>query len=412
MDKHIDAAITWLSESDIRNTDEAKVSFGGISNGYFYRDKTYQYVYNEITGYAINVFIAIYKWTGEEKYLRYSKNAADYLIRQQNPDTKAFESKAISHSLVFPDLTRVSNCYSFDNAIILHGLVNLFNVTGDEKYRHCCQELGDWLTTMQKTDGSFYSHYDVQEKSLHHPYDDFFYDNGCLHVKNAIGLIYLGQLSGDNRYTDAGLKACDWGIRLLANDGLFWANTNRKYVFTHAHCYATEGYLYAYQLSRQDEYLAVAQKAADALISLQNEDGSLYRIYKNKITMRRWFGTKYKMAFRQWRNERKIPWKTVDATAQSARIWALLHSVTSDGKYLIAAEQAIEFIQNNQILDSDDQNMRGGFYYQRSDKNQGIEATLSNGMYTWCTQFGLSAYMMVQMAKNDKPFGEIIEFLY
>jgi uncharacterized protein YyaL (SSP411 family) len=412
MDKHIDAAITWLSESDIRNRDQAKPSFGGINNGYIYKDKTYQYVYNEITGYAINAFLVIYKWTGDKKYLDYSKNAADYLIRQQNTAANAFESRAIPHSLVLPNLQKINKCYSFDNAIILHGMVNLYKITEDEKYQRCCLDLGNWLTTTQKDNGSFFSHYDAQEKILDHPYDEFFFDHGCLHVKNAIGLIYLGQLTKDRRYEDAGLKICNWSKKLLADDGLFWANQRKKYVFTHAHCYATEGYLFAYHLSRQAIFLDIARKAGEGLIGLQNQDGSLFRIYKNKLSMKRWIGNTYKMSFKRWRSERKHPWKTIDATSQAARIWMLLYSIEKEEKYLNAANQAIAFIKSNQVLSTEDQNMFGGFYYQSCEKIGNGGRKINEGMYAWCTQFGMSALMMGQFAQEGKPFDELIGLLY
>ena len=86
MDNNINAAIKWLSESDIINKDKQKLSFGGVNNGYFWKDKKYQFVYNEITGYAINAFINLYKWLGNEKYLQYAKNAANYLISLQTKD--------------------------------------------------------------------------------------------------------------------------------------------------------------------------------------------------------------------------------------------------------------------------------------------------------------------------------------
>ena len=120
MDHNIDAAAKWLSESDIINKDKHTLCFGGINNAYMWKDKKYQYVYNEITGYAINAFVNLYKRLGQEKYLEYAKNAADYLIRLQEKDDNIFEYGAISHSMTLPDLRTVKNYYSFDNAIILH----------------------------------------------------------------------------------------------------------------------------------------------------------------------------------------------------------------------------------------------------------------------------------------------------
>lgn len=412
MENHIDAAVKWLCESDIINKDPLRESFGGINNGYLWRDKKYQYVYNEITGYAINTFIAMHKWLGKETYLQHAKDAADYLINLQAEGGSAFEHGGIGHGLVWPTLSRVNKYYSFDNAIILHGMTNLYRITQDEKYRRACLQIGEFLLKMQKQDGSFYSYYDADSDAIAHEADEFFFDNGCLHVKNAIGLIYLEQLSKDERFGRAGSMVCDWGESLLAKDGLFWANTRRKYTFTHAHCYATEGYLYAYFLTGKPAYLGIAQKAGNALLERQNPDGSLYRIYKNKLLMKNQYGDRFRMSFRRWRSEKKLPWKTIDATSQAARIWALLYSLVHDTRYLQAAEKAVGFLKNNQVLDTQDRNMFGGLFYQLRDSANGAGPALNGGMYTWCTQFSLSAFMLISLARDSQPFDDMIEFLY
>lgn len=412
MDNNIDAAIEWLCESNIINKDNQKASFGGINNGYLWRDKKYQYVYNEITGYAVNTFITLYKWLGKEKHLQYSKDAADYLIRLQALDNNSFECGAISHSLTLPDLKNVKKYYSFDNAMILHGMINLYQIANEKKYHDASLDIGNWLLKMQKVDGSFYSYYDAESNIIDHEYDEFFFDNGCLHVKNAIGLMNLNHISDKKPYYNAGLKLCNWGERLLGRDGLFWVNPKKKYVFTHAHCYAVEGYLYAYYLSKKQEYLNIAKKAGEALMAFQNHDGSLYRIYKNKLSMKRWVNDKYKISFRNWINERKYPWKTIDATAQASRIWILLYSINSEEKYLKPAKKAIDFITKNQILDTNDQNMVGGFYYQFCDKSGKNELNMSGGVYTWCTQFSLSAYMLFKLVQMNKKFDDLIKMLF
>jgi hypothetical protein len=412
MQNNIDAAVRWLCESDILNRDRDKPSFGGINNGYLWRDKKYQYVYNEITGYAINTFIAIYQWLGQETYLQYAKDAADYLISLQCRDNQAFEYGAISHSLVFPDLNNVKKYFSFDNAVILHGMVNLYRITREERYYTASLDLGNFLIKMQQKGGSFYCHYDAGDHRIEHANDEFFYDNGCLHVKNAIGLMYLDRISGDKHFYQAGERACEWGRRLLAKDGLFWANTRKKYVFTHAHCYATEGYLYAYYFSKKPEHLEIAQCAGEALIGLQNQDGSLYRIYKNKLLMKNQVGNRFEMSIKRWRNEKKYPWKTIDATSQAARIWILLFSINNERSYLQAAEKAIDFLRNNQVSETGDRNMSGGLYYQRCDSANGAEAKINGGMYTWCAQFSLSAFMLFKLVQKTTKFDDLINLLY
>jgi uncharacterized protein YyaL (SSP411 family) len=398
MDNNIQAAIEWLSKSDIINKEESKRSFGGINNGYDWINKKYYFVYNEITGYAINVFINLYKLLGEEKYLRFAKNAADYLIKLQVKDKNKFEYGAISHSLTLPECKNVKNYWSFDNAMIIHGIVNLSKIIDTKKYYNVCLNIGDWLLKMQKKEGSFFSYYDAEKRIIDHEWNKFEFDNGCLHIKNAIGLMALSSISNKKRYYDAGLKICNWGEKLLDRGGYFWANSRRKYVFTHAHCYATEGYLYAYYLSRKQEYLNIAKKAGQALIRFQNKDGSLNRIYKNKFSLKSWI------------NEKFYPWKTVDATAQAVRIWTLLYKIDKEEKYLKPAKKGINFIIKMQSLDAEDPNMIGGLYYQCGspfDKNR-----LSKVMFTWCTQFSLSAFLFYKSTQNNINFDNLIQRLY
>jgi rhamnogalacturonyl hydrolase YesR len=412
MNNNINAAINWLCESDILNKDRKLASFGGVNNAYIWKEKKYQYVYNEITGYAVNTFLSIYQWTKEEKYLQYAIAAADYLISQQSKNENSFEYGGISHSLVLPALNKSEKYYSFDNAIILHGISNLYQITKEKKYYEACINIGNFLLKMQKENGAFYSYYDAETKEIKHESDEFFFDNGCLHVKNTIGLFFLNAISKEKNYFQAGVKSCDWGLRLLEKDGLFWANTKRKYVFTHAHCYATEGYLYAYLYSKNPVYLNTARKAGLALIDIQNTDGSVYRIYKNKLFMKNQYGNKFKMSFKRWQKERKFPWKTIDASSQAARIWLLLYSIDKNNIYLESSEKAISFLKNNQAKKTSDYNMDGGFFYQLCDTVDGGQIEISRGMYTWCTQFSLSAFMLSESVKKNIAFPDLINMLY
>lgn len=412
MENNIDAAVKWLCESEIINKERQLASFGGINNGYLWKDKRYQYVYNEITGYAINAFIVMHKWFGKKKYIQYAIDAADYLIRLQSKNSQRFEYGGISHSLQFPELKNIPNYYSFDNAVILHGMANLYKITKEERFYRACFDIMTFLLRMQKKEGSFYSYYEAPKKIIEHAYDEFWFDDGCLHVKNAIGMLCFAHLSGHQNYRLAALKICDWGRRLLDKDGFFWANTKKRYVFTHAHCYATEGYLYAYHFTEDPKYLEIARKAGEALIAIQNNDGSLYRIYKNKISMKNQYGNRQRISVKRWRKEKKHPWKTIDATSQAARIWTLLYSIENEKQYLAAAEKAAGFLAKHQVLDQDDKNMCGGLYYQLCDTLNNGDVKLNGGMYTWCTQFSLSSFMLLMSARQKKSFNDMIEMLF
>ena len=399
MKANIESAIKWLVESDIRNKNKDRISFGGINNGYDYRNKKYPFVYSEITGYAINSFLNIYKWADEKKYLRYAKDAADYLLRLQSENRNKTEYGAIPHSLTLPNLKVVKRYWSFDNAVIMHGIADLYTISKEEKYSDACLKIADWLLeNMQNQDGSFLAFYDAEKKTKHHDCKEFHGDNGCLHVKNVFGILKLAEISNDKKYYNAARKVCNWGLRLQDSDGIFWANPKKKYVFTHAHCYATEGYLYAYHIFKEPKYLEISKISADGLIKLQNKDGSLYRIYKNRILVK----SRIK--------EKIYPQKTTDATAQAVRIWLILHSITNDEKYLKAAQKSISFLEGMQELASKDDNMVGGFYYQRCDTFR--TRKLSNMMFAWCTEFSIAALYAFEHLEREGAYHEMIEELF
>lgn len=52
---------------------------------------------------------------------------------------------------------------------------------------------------MQNEDGSFLAFYDAETGIRYHKWHKFHGDNGCLHVKNALGLLKLAEISNDEK---------------------------------------------------------------------------------------------------------------------------------------------------------------------------------------------------------------------
>ena len=65
----VDLALSWLVETDIRHADGSEASLGGVNQGYNWRERSYPFVYSEITGYAVSTFVDAYRWTGDERYI-------------------------------------------------------------------------------------------------------------------------------------------------------------------------------------------------------------------------------------------------------------------------------------------------------------------------------------------------------
>lgn len=392
----LELAIHWLTKSGIINTNRRIRAYGGINQGYDCKRKQYSFVYSEITGYAISMFLNLYRWMRDEEYLKMACEAADYLLSLQCTDESKTERGGILHSLSLPDMEKKNQYYSFDTAMCLQGLVDLYVVTKQKQYYDASVMIGKWLVNkMQMDDGAFLAMYDAETGEMYHAGGFFDADKGCLHAKHAIGLLKLYEITKEQAYLESAKKVCDWVLSLQADDGAFWANIVRRYVFTHAHCYATEGLLYAYWKLKDERYLDAVQKSADWLMCVQGMRGAINRDFKNHLSVARFLSSKV------------LPLKAVDATAQATRIWCTLFHLQKEIKYLKASEKAVKFLQSMQCINSSDSNAIGGFYYHHVG---GMK--IKKILYTWCAMFTVAALWWFQKAPQGSLDTDMIVDLF
>lgn len=374
--ERLQLAVHWLTDTPIRETDVKSPLFGSIKAGYDWRKQVYLYTFHEITGYAVNTFVSLYKSFHNSRYLDYARHAAAYLLSCQCCKKGVYELGAFFHS-VLPNGEPVMRYYTFDTAVIMHGLLSLYEVTKNTSLFDAAYLAGNWLVNRaQFPDGAFRACYEPSRGWVNENPTEFSSDRACLHAKHAIPLLKLYQLTGESRFRDAAEAVCNWVISLQDATGAFWANEKRLYVNTHAHCYAVEGLLYAGWTLETNKFLTVSQKAAQWLADVQRKDGSLYRAYYDRRSIKALL-------------RRAIPVKTVDAVAQSIRLWMLLQDrFPSFEKHI---ESALPYLLKHQFTHSTDNNMVGGFLYQSCN----IASILLPHpiMYTWATQFAIQALL-------------------
>ncbi len=139
---------------------------------------------------------------------------------------------------------------------------------------------------------------------------------------------------------------------------------------THPHCYATEGFLYAYHVTKRKDFLEVTKKASGWLNDIQNDDGSFYRIYSSG------------------KNDDVKPMeenKTSDAIAQATRIWKLL------GANKEGIKKAYAYL--------DGESKGGGLRLLNSSTLMDSLFSWRRPIYSWPTFFYIHSLLL--------PFGEI-----
>lgn len=388
----IDLALDWLVYSGIRHTVDAQIARGGVNQGYNWRERSFPFIYSEITGYAVSAFANAYRWTQEESYLDLARQSANFLKSLQSLAREEATRGAVCHGLSLPDLTPRRQFYSFDLAMCLQGLLDLHAVEPAPELRESARAMGDWLLERaQQEDGSFLSMYDAETDEWQRPGDNFYDDKGCLHAKHAIGLLKLSRAIGDERYTQAAVRVCDWVLKLQDDDGAFRATERTQQVVSHPHCYATEGLLFAHYVLGTQCYLDAARRAGRWLLRAQNRDGAMSIAYK-----RRW-----------WRMGRRVvetvrPRRVTDATAQSIRIWLALYYLDGDPRFLAACQKARGFLARMQCTASSDRNAVGGYYFSPGHSM----------MFAWCAMFAVHALYALDHVSRDEGYRHIMMELF
>ena len=301
-------------------------------------------VYPEITSYALSVACLLYKKYGSEQFIEIAKKSAHYL-------------SAIAPAGGLPSYGDDFK-YTFDTGIFISGLFDLYEVSKDQKYLSEARKNLDWLSV-------FFD--DVKFRAINGQGDPQKWAHcSAVHLaKLAIPLIKAWVFLRDERYKKAAQKLLCWAEKLQTEDGRFMISETMNETMTHAHCYATEGFFFAYHHlgAEQSSLLTTVKKSADWLARVQNKDGSFYKWYfKNS-------GIK----------DRIVRLKITDATSQAVRIWKVL------GVHEENIKRACRFLESNTKKD-------GGLILNKY-KFLVFEKAASK-VYSWPTFFYIHALML------------------
>jgi prenyltransferase beta subunit len=342
-------ALSWHCTS-VCVTDPESSTCGAILHGFEGRSGKPLDVYTEATGYAISLFHFLARTRGDAPLLAMAKVAAQFLLRIQ--------ANEAAYPQLLNEAAAPARLYAFDNAVCIVGMVRLQRATGDERYLRSAIAAGEWLLGMQRPDGSF-SAMALRGGGMEDP-GGFFGDGSCIHAKNAIAFLELHAMTGREQFREAAARACRYTLSLQDTDGAFCSRPDRRYIFTHAHCYACEGLLYAGHALGEPAYTAAAGRGIQWLADAQGSDGAWLASHETAWSLR---GT-----LESIRRPRPS-----DAAAQAARLFSL-----TAPRYEQNRLSALKFLMGCQ-------KNNGAFAYQRTTFGYTHE------LYTWCAQFAIQA---------------------
>jgi len=380
-------ATNWVLNSGIQSKDGA--FFGWYDS---YQDN-YPFIYGEMIGYGITTSLWLYDRTQLDIHLERAKQAANWLKEIMIYDGDNANAKGAVIWRYYPDSKRGPElCYSFDNGMCLSGIVELYRITGSNRYLELAENIAKWLIVrMQNPDGSFKPFYNYR--------DDVYRGNkwsqksGTFHLKIVIGLLKLYEETNDNELLQSAVKLANWARGLQKPSGEFRINADSNETYLHPHCYTLEGWLYLHlflheteQLSLLDyDILEIVRKGFEWALSCQKQDYGFSRI--------------------AYYSEEKSLDETSETLAQMIRIDLLLSELgPSDSR--LDLEKSVQRLFSFQDLDSSNKKVRGGFAYGI------LEGEKVDHYNCWATFFSLQALTMYKdHLSGKKEFNHYIRWL-
>ncbi|MCW4024183.1 MAG: hypothetical protein NWF01_04015 [Candidatus Bathyarchaeota archaeon] len=372
-------ATDWLLNSKIHNnTLSDKKLFGSFNNYLDLSSQQCEYAYTEITGYSVELLLDLYKKNNAANLLEAAKHAANWVRAMQYNGSLPEGDGGYLYRVNLENMKTSDEAYSFDAGICLGGLTRLYEVTNNAAYRDSASKAAGWLTqVMQNPDGSFKSLCDIKKNAKDATIQkspipnsirkSWFFLPGCHHGKIAIGLSKYYLLSKDQSILKSVSSLCNWLISQQSQRGYFKVAVNSDVSFSHTHCYAVEGLLFASTILKDDALFKSAKIGGDWLVKLQRDDGRISA----------WTNNNWPMSYTD-----------ISAVAQSIRIWCVLYSETGDQKYLDAINKSLFYLLKMQHITSDSA-QSGGFHLAELDFKLAKHKLAR--LYSWATMFAIHA---------------------
>ena len=338
--EHLDAAIAWLQRAHDATPD------GGVSYGYSVRGG-WRPSYIETSGYIAVTFLDLARRAEEPRFRRRAVEILDWLVRVQNQDGSYSNPRySAARGIVF------------DTGQDLLGLVRGFEETAKEEYLASARRAADWLVRVADETGRW-------TRNTH---------NGIPHVYNtrtAWPLLELNRIRPDSEVERVARANLDWALS-QERAGFFdqCAFEQGLPPFTHTVAYAIRGLLESGRLLKDERYLGVALRSAEAVRGCLGPEGFL----PGRIDLQ---------------GRPRASYCCLTGNCQMAVIWADLYSRHDQAWAKEAACSALRYVMGLQDTRHADPAIRGGV--QGSHPIWGGYAPLS--FPNWAAKFFIDALL-------------------
>ena len=310
-------AISWLKRAQDSGTDRG-VAYGAAFGSDF------DVSYPETTGYICQTFVELEDFTGDADLLARAIAMGDWEIDIQMASGAVMGGKYTAHA---------QTAAVFNTGMVLLGWVALVNRTGEARFKDAAHRAATWLANIQDPSGDWVI--GRSQFAMGGP--------GVYRVKVAWALCEAGLALGEERFIDAAIRNAEFCMGKQRRNG--WladcclSDPSRPLLHTLA--YAMQGLVAIGRLTGREDFIAGAQRLADAQIAIMGRDGYLPGRQDSS----------FRAAAR---------WACVTGTAQTSIVWSELLSITGDDKYRTAVARANRWLMARHDIRNADERLRGG----------------------------------------------------
>ena len=368
----------WINSSGLFQ--EEGENKGGVYSHFDQNKGEFGFLYPEITGYFINVSRFLYTLSEDPKLIERALSSAEWLIR-------IYEK----HGGIIQGIGTVSSqrnlVYTFDTAVCANAFLDCYLLTKNKNYLEFGKSLSHWIIDKAlESDGRLKPYKNLDTNSFEESNTLWYKQKGCLHIKSVIPLLRLYQITDDENFLKKSELICNTYEYYKKPDGSITLHSNNSLIHIHSLCYALEGLLHCYNVTKNKQYLKNCIECLDWCEQKIEKDGSIEL----------WYNSNYSHA------------KTSYHISQLIRLMILVNLASNSNKFNGSIENLSLFLSTLQAKDGDDRT-NGGFYEEYYKTLFGWK--LRKKINSWGSFFALQA-LTWKYNYNSISFEDTIDFLF
>ena len=213
----------------------------------------------------IYTLLKIYDFDKDVRILDGIPDWADFLLSMQSKDEETYG--AFHYSYYFKSKEKEPRFVVGTTALSIFTLLDLYNRTADAKYLESAKLGGDWLTTMQKSDGWMKAYKEYKDGEWVCGEKKSLLYNG--QVLSALSRLY--KVTGEERYYDAAEKIAQCFTEKVEKEGCYLGDDYRsKNPISSA--WVVMSLLDFYKINQDEYYKNIIFRCSSELLERQNQE--------------------------------------------------------------------------------------------------------------------------------------------